>query len=165
MIPQFTNNTESSTREVKLIDLKMTKNYGALTKFSSKDSLTLDNLTVPTGSPREILEIGSKRIAKVSHSDALDVTYPRVVSNPVQGTADLQWVVHTEDTKDSNCCGQPVVDDPTVLRLIWRRTTAGTVTDEILGQMLQRLVSALQKEDGTWRFSEIDRGIFQPHLD
>jgi hypothetical protein len=133
------------------------ENYALVEDEPNK--VLLDNITAPDDASELIMYRG-KRVNEVRTNLSLPTT-TQIARKGVQYAIQIEGDLVTESSSDPTFRQ----DDPIIMYLTIIHPTSGYVTDTALGQQLGRLVSACQKEDGTWRFSELRRLALKPTAD
>ena len=148
----FTNNTLSETK-VSPISLNFTTNYGC--RSDEPDEVVMDNKTAPIDQP-ELISFKVRDLPQVN--TRFSVLYPPKVASGVQYVVQVEELLSTTSDTDPDYR----VDDAIVAYLTIRHTKSGNITNDIIGQVVQRLIGACQNPDGTWRFDELMRSILKP---
>jgi hypothetical protein len=151
----FTNATDSSN-EVTLKALGLTSNYAV--KTDTADTAVLNNKTAPID-VEEILTFRSRDIQTVNTD--LNIQYPSPVKKGIQYQVMIEDTLSTTDTADADFR----VDEPIVIQLTVRHPKSGNITSTEVGTVFTRLVSALMKADGSWRFDDLMRAAERPVVD
>jgi hypothetical protein len=154
---KYTNTTAAASKSISLVDMKEVENYALIEDEPNK--VQLDNTTAPVDAS-EVLIYRGKRVDKVNTNLTLP-SKTSVVTKGVQYAIQLEGDIVTTDSDDSTFRQ----DDPVIMYLTVIHPISGFVSDSLLGQHLGRLVSACQKEDGTWRFNELMRLGLKPTED
>lgn len=151
----FTNKT-NSTHTVTPVDIKVNTNYALVE--DEPTSCVLSNKTCPIDQG-ELVSYKSQTVNKVS--TAQDVLYPPQVQTGVQ------YVVKVEELLSTTSSTDPAfrVDLPIVAYLTIRHTKNGQITDDIIAEVVNRLIGACRKTDGSWRFSDLMRSALHPESD
>lgn len=145
----FTNSTATQTKSVSLYDMKELENYSLV---EDEAGLTrYNNLTTPVNHG-EVLEYRSKRVDTVKTK----LEFPKDTTIVNKG---VMYAIQIEDdlVTVSDADDKFRQDDPIIAYLTIIHPVSGFVTDDKVGQVVSRLISACQKEDGTWRFNELMR--------
>lgn len=107
----------------------------------------------------ELISFSATDIKKVTTDQ--DILYPAGV------TAGVQYQIRVEDvlstTSDTDASFR--VDQPVVMMLTVRQPKSSYVSDEVMTTMLQRLMGAVMKSDGSTRFSDLARSSLKPTVD
>lgn len=154
----FTNNTTSQTKTATLYDMKELENYSLV---EDEAGLTrFNNLTTPVNHG-EILEYRSKRVDTVKTR----LEFPKdttIINKGVMYAVQIEDdLVTVSDSEDSNFRQ----DDPIIAYLTIIHPVSGFVTEGKVGEVVDRLISACKKEDGSWRFNELMRKSTKPTRD
>lgn len=159
---KYTNNTESETKSVKLYDMSETVNY-ALVEKERADKVELDNLTAPQNMTERLI-YSAKEVDKVNSN--LPLPAKREPRLPNEKTA-VKYQIELDADLVTLDSAEPTFrhDDPIVAVLTIIHPISPYVTDEFVGQHVERLVSACQHANGTWRFNEIRRSALLPKAD
>lgn len=145
----FTNSDLQTKVLVKPTNLKPITNYGKIedeadiAKYSNKTCL----------GQREILSYGAKPLTKITADSSL-----KWINRPKTESAS-QYVVKVEEllrTTDDN--GAIIQDDCIVGYIVLKHNDSPYITAAHLDTVVNRLVGALQKEDGTSRISDLMAG-------
>lgn len=147
----YTNTTASSTKKVSMYNLDEMSNYSRPKSLASGDTTGYSNMTCPDNLP-ETYQLFKRTLKNVSMP--IEVTRPSRVKEGSNYGIRYCAVVGTTDSNDptyeSNCGIQ------------WRIECAHVndprITDAMLETSLERALSLMQKEDGTWRIGELRRG-------
>lgn len=150
------SNDTASTHLVTPQKLGFTSNY-AVTKDTANEA-SLDNKTAPTDQ-QELISFRSRPIAQVDND--LNIQYPSPVKKGIQYWVTVQETLSTTDTDNPDFR----VDEPIHLELEVRHPRSGNITGDIVGTALIRLLSALRREDGSWRFDDLMRSAERPVVD
>lgn len=151
----FTNTTASS-KTVVPVDVKMKSNY-ALTE-DEPNSCVMSNKTCPIDQG-ELVSYKCQTVKNVS--TAQDVLYPAKVQTGIQYVVKVEDLLSVTSDTDPNFR----TDLPIVAYLTVRHTKNGAITDEVISQVIARLLGACRKADGTWRFSDLMRSSLKPEID
>lgn len=145
----FANSEAQTTVKVKPVNLKPVTNYGKIedeadiAKYSNKTCL----------GQRELLSYGAKTLNKITADPNL-----KWINRPSTESAS-QYVVKLEEllrTTDAN--GAIIQDDCIVGYIVIKHNDSPYITSDHLDTVVNRLVGALQKEDGTSRLSDLMAG-------
>jgi hypothetical protein len=134
----------------------ITTNYASIQEDSS--TAVLNNKTAPIDA-EEIVTYRSKNLPKVD--TGLNIQYPSPVKTGIQYQIMVEDTLSTTDNADPSWR----VDEPIIAQLTIRHPRSGNITNDIIGQVVTRLVSAAMKADGTWRFDDLMRGAEKPVID
>jgi len=151
----FTNNVES-THPVTPKVLGLTTNY-AVTADTANDAV-LSNKTAPVDA-EEIVSYRSRTVSQINTQ--LNIQNPAKVSGGIQYSINIEDTLVTTDSDDSSFR----VDEPIVATLSIRHGKSGNITNAIVAQVVNRLISACLREDGTWRFDDLMRSAERPVAD
>lgn len=148
----FTNTADGTTTVTR-------KNLGLLTNYAvtedAADSAVLSNKTAPIDQG-EIIGYKSRLIPNVRND--LNIQYPSPVTGGIQYVIEDQCLLSTVDSDDASFR----VDEPIFAQLLIRHPRSGNITNAIVGTVVQRLISAAQRADGTWRFDDMMRSAERP---
>lgn len=154
---QYTNKTATTHKSVSLYDMKEVENY-ALIK-DEPNVVKLENITAPVDAG-ELLTYRGKKVATVN----TELSIPKktnVVNKGVQYAIQLEAdYVSKSDSDDSFR-----QDDPVIAYLTIIHPLSGYITNDVVGEHVERLISSCKKEDGTWRFNELMRLALKPTED
>lgn len=152
---KFTNTTDGS-HTVTQKAIGITTNYASIQEDSN--TAVLNNKTAPIDA-EEVVTYRSKNLPKVD--TGLNIQYP----SPVK--TGIQYQIMVEDTLSTTDSADPSwrVDEPIIAQLTIRHPRSGNITNDIVGQVVTRLISAAMKADGTWRFDDLMRGAEKPVVD
>lgn len=148
----FTN-TGASTNKVDLFDLDILGDYALIEDEPTKCSET--NVTTPVDQP-EVISFGCTEIANVASS--IKNLYPPHVKGGVQYQIKVEELLSTTSSEDATFR----VDDPIVAYLTVRHPKSANVTAAHVLTVIERLMSALYKEDGTTRLDDLMRSALKP---
>lgn len=148
----FTNSTISEVKTLAPSLLGIVDNYAL--KEDEPTQVVEDNKTAPLDQP-EIITFRCRDIAQVN--SGISNQYPAPVSTGVQYVIQVDELLSTRD----DTIGYRV-DDPIVAYLTIRHPKSGNVTANHIEQVLQRLLGACYKDDGTSRFSDLMRSALKP---
>jgi hypothetical protein len=151
----FTNTSEG-TATMKKISLGLLQNY-AVTEDTG-NAAVLSNKTAPIDQ-QEIIGYKSRLIPVVKND--LNVQYPSFIKGGIQYVIEDQAVLTTTDSDDPSWR----VDEPIFCQLLVRHPLSGNITSNIVGEIVQRLVSAAKRDDGTWRFDDLMRSAEKPVIE
>jgi hypothetical protein len=142
---------------MKFYDMSETTNYALVKDDANK--VQLDNKTADADAT-ELLTYEFKKIASVNTDLSIPAKYrlaPRAVQYKIRLDADYK----TTDSADATFRQ----DDPIVAMLYIIHPVSGHINNAVIGQQVERLVSACKKEDGTWRFDDLMRSGLKPTED
>jgi len=151
----FTNTTAGS-HDVTQVALGLTTNYAVSTE--SADVAVLNNKTAPIDT-EEIVTFRSRDIQQVNTN--LNIQFPSPVRKGIQYQVMVEDTLSTTDSVDADFR----VDEPIVAQLTIRHPKSGNITNALVGQVFTRLISAVMKSDGTWRFEDLMRQAERPVVD
>lgn len=154
---KYTNTTATTGKSVSLYDMSETTNYALVQDEPTR--VELNNVTTPINAG-EILSYRCKKVPTVR-------TNLEMPKNTTLTNKGIQYAIQLEADLVTTDSADPTYrqDDPVVMYLTVTHPLSGYVSDALLGQHLSRLISACQKEDGTWRFSELMRSALKPTED
>lgn len=148
----FTNKT-ASQHTVTPIDMDVVTNYALIE--DEPTSCVLSNKTCPIDQG-ELISFKCQSVKSVS--TAQDNLYPATVQTGVQYVVKLEELLSLTSDTDPNFR----TDLPIVAYLTIRHTKNGQITDDIIGQVVNRLIGACRRDDGTWRFDDLMRSSLKP---
>lgn len=151
----FTNTTASS-KTVAPTDVKMKSNYALIE--DEPNSCVMSNKTCPIDQG-ELVSYKCQTVKNVS--TAQDVLYPAKVQTGIQYVIKVEDLLSVKSDSDPNFR----TDLPIVAYLTIRHTKNGAITDDIISQVVTRLLGACRKADGTWRFGDLMRSSLKPEAD
>lgn len=151
----FTNTTDSLNSVVPK-KLGPTTNYAV--KQDTADACILNNKTAPVDI-EEIISYKSRDIAQVNTT--LNIQYPSPVKSGIQYQVMVEDTLSTTDSADADFR----VDEPIVAYLTIRHPKSGNIGNTQIATVVTRLISALMREDGTWRFDDLMRSAERPVVD
>lgn len=149
-------NTQDASTSITPKALGLVSNY-ALTRDVA-DVVTLSNRTAPIDC-EEIIELRSRVNSQVKSN--LNIQNPAKVGSAVEYSVRLDATLATTDTDDPNFR----VDEPMVVTIAIKHPRSGNVDGSIVEQLFLRAVSALRKDDGSWRFDDLMRSAERPVVD
>lgn len=152
----FTN-TDVGQNTVTPLDLGLTGNYATTTEAANQ--AVLNNKTAPIDL-QEVISFRSEDIANLK-ANAVNIQYPSPVKQGVQYSVMVTDTLSTTDTSDASFR----VDEPIQVTLSFRHPKSGNITSSQVSTVFLRAISALMKEDGTWRFDDLMRGAEKPVVD
>lgn len=150
----FTNTDGAHSKSLPLYNMGEVNNYG-VKNTDSKSRLT-NTTGSDLGTTSEALEYKASIQQKVDTK--LNIQHPAKNKSAVQYSVGLETFVETTDPENEDF----IQDDPIYVQITIRHAQTSFVSEEILGQALGRAVSALQHEDGNWRFNELAKLATQP---
>jgi len=151
----FTNSTAGS-HEVTPLALGITSNY-ALVRDNA-DVVDLSNKTAPIDQ-EEMITYRSREIDKVQVN--IPVNHPAPVKKGIEYGIKLEEILSTTDSDDSTYR----LDDPIKCTVTFQHNRSGYITNEVMGTVFLRAISALMRADGTWRFDDLMRSAERPTAD
>lgn len=151
----FTNVTASTHVETPVAIAPVT-NYALVQ--DEPTSVVLDNKTCPIDQG-ELLSFKCQNVKKVATSQ--DILFPAPVSTGLQYVIKLEEILSTTDTVDPSYR----VDEPIVAYLTIRHPKSGNISSDTIGKVVDRLMGACRKADGSWRFNEMMRSSLKPTVD
>jgi hypothetical protein len=151
----FTNVTDA-TSTITPKKLKLTSNYALVD--ADANNAVLNNKTAPIDA-EEVVTFRSRNIAQVN----TDLN----IQNPSKVSAGIQYQIQVEDTLVTTDSDDAAfrVDEPIVALLTIRHPRSGNITNSQVATVVNRLISCLVREDGTWRFDDLMRGAERPIAD
>lgn len=151
----FTNTT-ASTKTVAPVDVKMKSNYALVEDEPS--SCVMSNKTCPIDQG-ELVSYKCQTVKNVS--TAQDVLYPAKVQTGIQYVIKVEDLLSVTSDTDPNFR----TDLPIIAYLTIRHTKNGAITDDVVAQVVSRLLGACRKADGSWRFGDLMRSALKPEID
>lgn len=151
----FTNITQS-THDITPFVLGVTSNYSVIT--DDADETVLNNKTAPVDQ-EELVTYRSRLLNRVD-SD-LNNQYPSPVKGGIQYQVVIQDMLSTRDSANASFR----MDEPIVAQLTIRHPRSGNITNTHVATVVQRLISACVRSDGTWRFDDLMRSAERPIVD
>lgn len=148
----YTNLGTENSHPVVADCIGLTTNYSFTADTS--EECTLDNKTGPIGS--ELITYQCRDIKNVN--TALNVQYPSPVKNGVQYTIKLEDLARITDSTDASFC----IDEPIVITLSIRHHKADLITNDVVTTAFKRLVSAIERMNGSFRFDDLMRSAERP---
>lgn len=121
------------------------------------ETCVLSNKTCPLDQG-ELITYRVNDVKKVSTSQT--VQNPSKVKDGVQYVAKVEEILRTTDTD-----GEIVCDEPIVAYLTIRHQKSSHITSAIVAEVVERLLGAVVKADGTWRFDDMMRHAIVPTHD
>lgn len=149
-------NTQASDKTIAPISLGMVSNYALVE--DEPTSCVVSNTTAPLDQG-ELISYKCQSVKNVSTQQ--DILYPSSV------TAGIQYVVKVEDILSTTSSTDPTfrMDTPIVAYLTFRHAKNAVITDDMITGILQRLLGACVKNDGSWRFGDLMRSSLRPTED
>lgn len=151
----FTNTTDSSNT-ITPKALGITSNYAVADQTANE--AILNNKTAPIDTEEKIT-YRSRSIQTVNND--LNIQYPSPIKGGIQYQVVVEDTLSTTDTVDTAFR----VDEPIVAQLTIRHPKSGNITGDLVGVVVTRLLSALVKSDGSWRFDDLMRQAERPVVD
>lgn len=148
----YTNAGTENTHPIVADRIGLTTNYSFTADTS--EECTLDNKTAPIGS--ELITYQCRDIKNIN--TALNVQYPSPVKSGVQYTIKLEDLARVSDSVDASFC----IDEPIVITLSVRHHKADLITNDVVTTAFKRLISAIERTDGTFRFDDLMRSAERP---
>lgn len=138
------------------------KNLGLLSNYAlSQDSANmavLNNKTAPIDA-QELISYRTIDIKDVKSS--LNIQHPAPVKAGIQYSVQVEDTLRTTDTTDTSF----QVDEPIVVNISVRHNKSGNITGTHVASAFLRAVSALMKDDGTFRFDDLMRSAERPVIE
>ena len=150
----FTNKT-ASTKTITPVGVGPVANYAKVVDEPS--TVVLSNRTCPLDQG-ELVTFRVNEVNKVSTSQTIQ--NPSKVKNGVQYVAKVEEILRT---KDSN--GDIVCDEPIVAYLTIRHQKSGNISAAQITEVVTRLLGAVQKADGSYRWDDLMRSAIVPTVD
>lgn len=150
----FTNKTDGKVA-VTPIAVGVTTNYAKV--VDEPNTVVLSNRTCPLDQG-ELITYRVNEVNKVSTSQKIQ--NPSKVRNGVQYVAKVEEILRTTDA-----AGQIVCDEPIVAYLTIRHQKSGNITSDQITEVLRRLLGAVQKSDGSYRWNDLMRSAIVPTVD
>jgi hypothetical protein len=152
----FTNTSATAHKAVGLFDMGELTNYGLERDEPEEVVLTNTTTAIDKG---EVITYQSRKTKGVSTT--LDLSYRNPIAAGVQYGVKVEAVLTTTDSSDATYR----VDDPVVCTISFRHPKSSNISQANVATMLARAISALQKEDGTWRIAELMRSANKPSVE
>lgn len=152
----FTNKSLDTDHLMTPVKLGVVTNYSVITDTASE--AVLSNKTAPLDI-EEIISYKSRDIARVDTN--LNIQYPAPVTKGIQYTVMVEDTLSTTDSADASFR----VDEPIVAYVTFRHGKSGNITPDVVKQVFERLISALKRADGSWRFDDLMRSAERPVAD
>jgi hypothetical protein len=150
------SNTEAGAHDVDQVALGLTTNYAIASE--REDVVKLNNKTAPIDA-EEIIELRYRELDQLK-------TYANN-TNAMKLNSGIEYSVRIDDiltTTDSDNPGFRV-DEPIICAVTIRHPKSGNISGTQVFSVFQRAISALMKEDGTWRFDDLMRSAERPITD
>lgn len=151
----YTNKT-ASAHTVAPVDVKMASNYALVE--DEPTSCVMSNKTCPIDQG-ELVSYKCQTVKNVS--TAQDVLYPAKVQTGIQYVVKIEDLLSVTSDTDPNFR----TDLPVVAYLTIRHTKNGAITGEVIAEVVNRLIGACRKTDGSWRFDDLMRSSLKPEHD
>lgn len=148
----FTNTSNMTGVTVTPVDIKPVTNYAKT--VDEPTVVVLSNKTCPLDQG-ELLTFRANEMDHISTS--LAIQNPTKVRNGVQYVVKLEEILRT---KDAN--GTIISDEPVVAYLTVRHQKTGNISESLVNQIVNRLMGAIYKEDGTTRLADLMRSALVP---
>lgn len=148
----FTNVTSSEVN-VNPVDIKPVTNYAKV--LDEPTEASFKNKTASLGKGEQLTYMCQPVKA---------VSTKQPILNPGKISSGVQYIVRLDEilsTVDEN--GLPVEDDPIVMYLTTRHTSSSYITPAHIEQVFKRLLGAMTREDGTFRFDELMISALTPN--
>jgi len=150
----YTNNSVRQSQATQEYSLGLTTNYAVVKDEPSE--VVLDNLTSSLDQ-QELISFRYRKIGTVNTGIN--------VQNPAPTKGGVQYAIQVEETVRETRGDGTNVDRPVVMYLTVRHPLSGVITDSVLQETLERLLSVLRREsDNTYRFSDLVRGALKPQV-
>jgi hypothetical protein len=151
----YTNTTVRSNQSTQEYALGLTTNY-AIVK-DEPNEVRLDNRTADIDQ-QELISYRVKKISTVN--SGLNIQHPALEKGGVQ------YAVQIEETVREIAPDGTYWDRPVVMYLTIRHPLSGAVTNNVLAETFERLLSSIRKEsDNSYRFVDLMRGALRPQQD
>lgn len=151
----FTNTT-SQTFDINPTKIEASSNYALIEDEPNR--CVVSNVTAPLDQGERV-SYSFQKINKVSTDQ--DILYPASVQNGVQYAVRVEEILSTVDTADPTFR----VDEPIVAWLTIRHPNSARMTSTVITTILERLLGACYKDDGTLRFDDLMRSALKPVVD
>lgn len=150
----YTNNTIRVSDVTQEYSLGMTTNYSVIK--DEPNEVVLDNLTTPEVK-QELITYRRSTIPTVNSE--LNIQYP------APKTGGVRYAVQVEEVVRETRGDGTYVDHPVVMYLTVRHPLSGAITESVLQETFERLLSTLRREsDNTYRFKYFMRGTLKPEV-
>ena len=146
-------NVTASTKPVTPTSVGPVTNYAVLSDEPTQ--VVTDNKTCPLSKGEKITYMYSD-LKKVSTT--LDIQNPAPVQTGVQYVVKIEAIATTTSTTDATYR----VDEPVVAYLTVRHQKSGNITNDMVAQLVNRMLGAARTEAGEWRFNDLMRGSLRP---
>lgn len=148
----FTNTDVRADQNTQEYTLGLTTNYAVVSDEPSE--VLLDNKTAPLDR-QELISFRFRKIGQVN----TDLN----IQNPGPTRGGIQYAVQVEETVRDTLPDNTYIDFPVVMYLTVRHPLSGAVTDSVLQETFERLLSTLRREDdNSYRFNDLVRGALRP---
>jgi hypothetical protein len=151
----YTNVTAGS-HDVTPTALQLTQNYSLAQ--DGADIVKMNNKTAPID-VEEIIAFRSRALNGMNTE--VNIQYPSPVKNAIEYSVRVDDTLSTTDTADASFR----IDEPIVCSIAFRHPKSGNITGAHVAQVFNRAISALMKEDGSWRFDDLMRSAERPVVD
>lgn len=95
-----------------------------------------------------------------------DVQYPARVGGGIQYVVRLDEILRTYTTYEQQgtqvATGDVVQDDPIVMYLTVRHPSSSAITPDVITSVFKRLLGAITRDDGTFRFDDLMLSALEP---
>lgn len=152
----FTNISEMTKPATKPVDIKPVTNYGKIedeadiAKYSNKTCL----------GQRELVSYGAKTLNKITADPQL-----KWINKPKTDTAS-QYVVKVEELLRTTDANDGIIQDDCIVGyLVLKHNDSPYITASHLQTVVNRIIGALQKEDGTTRLTDLMAGALSVTAD
>lgn len=149
----YTNKTHSGF-VLRTFQLGLVSNYAVTT--DEPNQVVLDNRTSSLDQ-QELISFRRKKLATVNTD--LNIQNPAKVRSGVSYSAQIEETI----VEESEALGRQ--DHPVKMYLTVIHDLSGAITDDVLDETFQRLVSSLPRQDGIIRFTDLARGALRPLAD
>lgn len=147
----FSNTTES-THTVAPIAIDPCTNYAKIE--DEANACVLSNKTTPLDQG-ELISFKANKLEKVSTSQLIQ--HPSIVKNGIQYVIKAEEILRTTDAT-----GAIIMDEPVVVYLTIRHQNSSNITSNHVSQVVNRVLGACRRSDGTWRFDDLMRNALEP---
>jgi hypothetical protein len=138
--------------------LGVTSNYALMQ--DSSDIVRLNNKTAPIDA-EEIIKYQSAPLKDGRVPTTARINHPAPVQNGIMYGVRVDSVLVTDD--DANPDYR--VDEPVVVSISIKHNRSGHITEQLIGEAVDRAYSALKKADGSWRLGDLMRSAERPVVD
>jgi hypothetical protein len=150
----FSNKTVSENA-IAPVAIGVTSNYAKIE--DEPTAVVLSNRTCPLDQG-ELVTYRVNDVNKVSTSQTIQ--NPSRVRNGVQYVAKVEEILRTTDNDGNIICDEPIVAYLTI-----RHQKSGNITAAIITEVVTRLLGAIQKADGSYRWDDLMRSAIVPTVD